>query len=179
MLLLVGALGGEAAAQWSIVPQLSLGVQSLSFPKDNNYSISSGGGATFGLDIQPRCQLADKLFINSGVGLRYILDSDTSTVGSISYAPLFIGIRWGEELYIEGNVGYNLPLNSTGLGYLTGWFARIGIGLGGDNISLGASLDLQHIFGTKTLSYVPAGYVPAEGGTGICVYLEYGIPIKK
>ena len=179
LMLVVVTLGGKVSAQWSIVPQFSLGVQTLHFPKNNSYNITSGGGITLGLDFQPRYKLSDNFFINSGIGLRYVLDSDTSTAGSISYAPLFIGVRWGEELYIEGNVGYNLPLNSSGLGYVTGWFARIGVGLGSDNISLGASLDLLHIFGVKTLSYVPAGYLPVENGTGVSVYLEYGIPLKK
>ncbi len=166
-------------AQWSIVPQVKLGYLSYSYETPNPYLYEKGSGVALGSDVLARYNFNETFAVDGGIGIRYHNCKDSVEKNKITYAPIFVGVKWGHELFLEGHMGYNLPLNSNGLGYVTGWFARIGAGIGSDDVSLGASVDILHLFGSKTLSYVPKGYLPVSSGYGLCVYLEYRIPIDN
>lgn len=170
--------GSHVSAQFYIVPQFSIGYISINYPANNSYNLSKGSGLSIGLEVLPRYNVKEHFALQGGIGIRNAGDSNNICSGSVTFLPVFAGFRWGKELYIEADLGYNIPTNSSGLGYVTGWFGRISAGIGGDNLYLGINVDMLHLFGSKTLSYVPAGYVASDGGTHVGVYLEYAIPIK-
>ena len=171
-------LFGFTHAQVSIVPKLSLDMGFIRFGADT----SLNGGIAFNPDVTLRFKASEKLYLGLGAGF-YRTKSD-SFYGTSYSVPVFVNLRWGKELFIDASIGYHIPLNSTGLGFVTGLYSRLGLGIfglekDGSGFNLGAYVDIFRLFGTsEILKYVPDGYVPVSSGIGLGAYMDYAIPIS-
>ncbi|MBP3763381.1 MAG: hypothetical protein J6I49_05845 [Bacteroidales bacterium] len=168
-----------AHAQWSILPVAFWGRSSLHYPADNLYGIGSGGSSSFGLDVEARYSKDQSLQLGAGLGIRTVSKVDSLLFGSAQWIPVYVTATIGDSWFLEGSLGYNIPVGGSGLGYVTGWFASIGGGLVYAPIVISLNMDILHIFGTKTFSYVPNGYVAVDNGNLIGVKLKYIIPVSR
>lgn len=165
-------IGGSASAQFTIYPKLCGSLQTYDFGKDNPYGLKKKGCFVAGIEITAHYNLTKTLSVLAGAGGHHTFESDSSIRGDFTYIPVYLGIRFGKKFYIEGDMGFNLPVESSGIGYLTGWFGRGGFGIVFDEFTIGAYAELHNIFDSQELSYVPDGYVPVKKGIGFGAFIE-------
>ena len=172
-------LVGYTYAQVTIVPKLSLDMGDMRFGSDT----AIYGDLAFNTDITLRFKTSDNFYL--GIGAGFFRSISNEFYGKSYTIPVFINARWGNELYLDANLGYHIPLNSTGYGFLTGLYSRIGLGLcgledDGKGPNIGVYVDLLRLFWTSEVpKYVPDGYIPVSSGFNIGAYIEYSFPISS
>lgn len=175
------ALGCTGAnAQVSLATRVTLDYPHLRFFGDESEEFYSEG-FPLNVDLTLRFRTSEKFAF--GIGTGYYRANVGDVYGNGHSIPLFLNLRVGEDLFLDANLGYQVPVTSTGIGFLSGFYSRIGLGISSTDkdpyLSLGAHVDLLHLFGSKVPAYVPNGYVPASFGYSIGLSLEYGIGLHK
>ena len=169
-------LSVQASAQFCWIASLSAsldGYTDITNEIDPNTGLrKTASAATYGVSFQAR-QYFGTISFSAGTGYKLMVDG--IIFGDTKQAiPLFASFRWGREFFIETSVGYNIPINSSDRGILSGLYGQVAIGMGShsDFISIGAFLNVFNLSNNKVLSYVPDGYIPIYEGMSIGLYLE-------
>ncbi len=161
----------SANAQWKLAPRLSLDYSAVTV-----YDSSANGKLVFNPDILLANRVSKNLSFGVGTGFRRV---NTYDFGHMSALPLYADLTLGDELCLDLNIGYLLPINSSSTPILGGFYTRISVALktsfdDGDEVALGAHIDLYNIFNSdKVPAYIPDGYGPIVTGLDIGLYLQY------
>lgn len=164
----------SSLAQWTFRPTITLASSGLYYPDDNPYGLTEGGGFVGGLDAEFNYAINDVFSINLGTGLHYTKHVDSLYDGRASWLPIYVGGCLGKELFIEGQIGYNVPIGSSSIGYVHGLFVEVGGGLDFDELLLCLDLGFLNLLGNTDFFYVPAEYVAISSG----FYLGVKIKIR-
>ena len=92
---------GKSMAQWSILPQVSLGSLNYSYKAPNPYKYESGSGIFAGLDVLARYNIKEALAFDGGIGLRYHSCSDSLEAGNITYVPSSWALNGGRSCSLK------------------------------------------------------------------------------
>lgn len=164
-------LGSSLSAQFNFYPKLYGSMQTLDFGT-NDLGLEKVGNITVGIEVTGHYNLAEVFSVLAGIGVEHIFETDTTVRGDITYLPAYVGLRVGKKFYVEGVIGFDIPITSSGIGYLTGWFTRGSIAYDFGEFTIGASIDMHNLFKSKELSYVPKKYVPAKDAIGFGLFIE-------
>lgn len=170
------ALSAQANAQFQWMASLSASIDDYRDITTKASEIegvqNSDMAATYGLTFQAR-QYFGLISLSVGTGYKFMVDG--VILGDTKQAiPIFAGFRWGREFFIDLSAGYNIPINSSDRGILSGLYGQVAIGMGShkDYVSIGAFVNVFNLSNDKVLSYVPDGYIPIYEGMSIGLYLE-------
>lgn len=168
-------LCASGMAQIKLAPGIIYGTQDVKFEEGNSYGMTKRSATLFGINVDIYDFMSDDFALKAGVGYHWVWESGNDDeevlvpLGKITTLPLWVGLRYGETIYIEADLGYEIPINSTGYGFISGCFLKTSLGLDFDGFTLGTYLNWISVFGDSHPSFVPDVYMPASGGIGIGV----------
>jgi len=165
-------------AQWVFQPTLSLGSSGLYYASDTPYGITGGGGFVGGVDAEFSYDFNEVFFLQGGTGIHYTKHVDSLYDGRACWLPIYAGGRMGDILFLEGFIGYNIPIGSSSIGYVHGWFVDFGAGMNLDPLLICLNFRYLNAFGGSGMFYVPQANLPIESGFTIGVKIKIRFPLN-